>query len=163
MKSKQQLDELAKKLEVEGFIHVTGLPITIGEGNSMNGCPVVTPRRNWGKYDSNNGMTVAVLEDGRVYLGGSVDKLYGVLTEACPNGQGCGVPCSNGDSIHGYHLLMRATNPDWHGNGKNFQFHPEPDQAEHAYEAWMQNYHTKQVELAREQGKAEALKELQLP
>jgi hypothetical protein len=138
-----------------GMIHVTGLPMKFGQDHALNGRLISAHRRDWGKYGSNNGMLVAILETGEVFLSVFSNQIHSALTLICRKGTGTGVPCSNGEMIHGYHLLSRSVDPMWHGNGSSYEFHADPEQAEYAHDQWEEKYQSKQLEIARQQARVE--------
>lgn len=140
-----------------GMIHVTGLPLRFGEDHALNGRIISAHRRDWGRYGSNNGMMVAVLDTGEVFLSAYSSSVYNTIAKICSKGSGAGVPCSNGEMVHGYHLMCRSVNPGWCGQSSSYIFHADPEQAEYAHDRWESNYHDKQLELARQQVKVPAL------
>ena len=121
-----------------GLIHVTGLPTVSGFFGEKREY-VIQAQSNWlGKWGINNGLFVAITEDGEVWLGdhkvakwsphvsmmGTVEEVVDqllqkggpteferILREVCLNGKGAGVPCSNGEYINGSLLLMRLADP----------------------------------------------------
>ncbi len=116
-------------LEKFGFVHVTGL--TCVNRLPEHSEHVIHARQHeLGRWDVNNGMFVAMTTEGEVWLAkcGEKNRLPNryldpkgtnlkdflstpeadfekVLRELCPNGEGVGVPCSNGHTIDG-HLIM---------------------------------------------------------
>jgi len=152
-KQKQQMATLRSL----GMIHVTGLPLHFGDGNALNGRIISSHRRDWGKYDTNNGMLVAILETGEVFLSTFVNELICEVEQVCTKGKGAGVPCSNGEMVFGYHLLARSVDPMWHGNGSSYEFYADPSQAEFAADAWTQKYNARQIEITRQQSENKEL------
>ncbi|MEI7513418.1 MAG: hypothetical protein WCJ74_02235 [bacterium] len=133
-----------------GMIHVTGLPMHYEKGSALNGRIISAHRRYWGQCGSNNGMLVAILETGEVFLSAFSNDLHNTIVGMCSKGTGAGVPCSNGEMVHGYHLLNRSVDPMWHGNGSSYEFHADPEQAEYAAERWEQTRRDKELKFAKD-------------
>lgn len=154
-------DPLIKLLQSAGFVHATGLPENFGPDNQLTGRPISAHRKYWGMTGSCHGVTTAVLPTGEVWISAAdPNSLTNLLGKACPKGfDGCAFT-ANGSTLNSYHVMKRMGNPFWHGEGNVYEFHHDPDKAEYACESWTQEFHEKQVELAREQGKAEALESL---
>ena len=95
-------------LRMNGFMRVDGL-LTQGH----NGGRLIVPRPEWfGRYDSNNGVSVVWTTDGECWIRrGFVDGVRD--RDLCPNGHGANVPCSNGEQISFWDMMSRIADPDW--------------------------------------------------
>lgn len=106
----------AHLLMSKGFVHITGLEtfrlgFLMGEDNEV----IQASLSHCGKWDTNNGLMVAITEDGEVwlragYLSREASTEIG-LFRICPEGKGAFVPCSNGEHILGHWLLKRIADP----------------------------------------------------
>jgi hypothetical protein len=98
-----------------GFVHATGLR-EIG-GRSTAGVIIGDnlPARYVGRWDHNNGRQCVTTLGGEVWIRTSSKKGMNEqeITDLCPNGQGCYVPCSNGESIAFDDIMRRLVDPDW--------------------------------------------------
>lgn len=107
-------------LRKHGFVHVTGLMMYDGHGNSTRRIQPV--RRQLGKHDDNNGKMVLITEDGEVWLRTSAGPYSLELSEVvelyAPNGRGACVYCSNGENLTTGDILDRVEDPfcNYHGN-----------------------------------------------
>jgi hypothetical protein len=149
-KMQEQTKIQMEALRSLGMIHITGLPMHYGRDNALNGRIISAHRREWNMYGANNGMMVAILKTGEVFLSAFSNDLHNIVARICSKGSGAWVPCSNGEMIHSYHLFCRSVDPMWHGNSNNYDFHADPEQAEYAAERWEQKRRDKQLELARD-------------
>ncbi len=97
-----------------GFVHVTGLPTRRGIEDEQ----IIWARPDqYGRYEGNNGMEVAITVDGEVWLRSVPNRktedpsVLETLKKLCPNGTGAFVPCSNGEAIPSHMVLERISDP----------------------------------------------------
>jgi len=106
-------------LRQAGFVYVTGLEtqhLVLHEEYQSYRIGEDTTPSDLGKKDSNNGMRVVVTLGGewwlaRVAADSTVQEA--VMKRVAPNGKGCCVPCSNGETIAFFDILSRIADPDW--------------------------------------------------
>lgn len=97
-----------------GFVHVTGLVQTDLRGReSVIGDNL--PARWIGRWDHNNGRQCVTTIGGEVWIRTRSKRGMNEqeITDLCPNGKGCNVPCSNGESIAFDDIMRRLVDPDW--------------------------------------------------
>lgn len=121
-------DEIRRLLQRTGFVHITGLPYRDLALKDDNGLPVeglVQPARGeCGRWDQNNGKTVAVTTEGEVWLSAAMAYDVPGLETICPRGIGAFVPMSNTDVVDAHCLLQRVRDPDWSGISDEFSLVP---------------------------------------
>lgn len=109
-----------------GYVHVTGLPTHRGLETEPG--KIEADSYRLGRHDYNNGVAVAVTMDGEVWIRHSsenratnCEEFAQLLERLCPNGEGAFVPCSNGEAIPSYMVLMRVSDPYWIGYNGEFR------------------------------------------
>ncbi|MEK7658516.1 MAG: hypothetical protein AAB352_01465 [Patescibacteria group bacterium] len=106
MPIKDQRNELIRKK----FIHVTGLPVCDHTAGMDEEEPIQALHYQLGSWGYNEGHTVAVLENGEVWIraGGPDRETLIILHRTCPHGNKATppmiLPCA-------FYLLGRHTNP----------------------------------------------------
>lgn len=111
-----------------GFVHVTGLPTNRGPEPEKEH-KIQASNSNLGRYDYNNGVMVVNTVDGEAWIRHASDnkatdsqEFEDLLRKLCPNGKGAFVPCSNGEAIPSYMLLIRVSDPYWIGYEGEYRF-----------------------------------------
>lgn len=97
-----------------GFVHVTGLVETDLRGReSVIGDNL--PARWIGRWDHNNGRQCVTTLGGEVWIrtASKTGMTSEEITDLCPNGKGCYVPCSNGEGLAFNDIMRRLVEPDW--------------------------------------------------
>ena len=108
-----EIPERWQKLMDEGWVNITGLPVY----KSFEGLDVfrgiILPQPNLQPgIGHNNGMSVAYLPDGTVWLKAGLLSLS-AKSESMTDG--AFVPYSNGEFISARNVLERVADPFWHG------------------------------------------------
>jgi len=127
--------ELAKY----GFVHVTGLPTHRGLEQEKHRIEADDSRP--GRHDFNNSVMVVNTLDGEVWIRHASDnkvtdtaEFEDLLLKLCPNGAGAFVPCSNGEAVPSYMILIRVSDPYWIGYEGEYRFKVQSDQITNAQE-----------------------------
>jgi len=153
--SAEYREQHMKLLQSLGMVHVTGLPLNYGDNDARNGILISTSRLDWGKWGEKNGMIVAIIGTGEIFLSVYSENTRNLVRCICPCGSDANVPCSSGEKIHSYHLFCRVADPMWRNKGEGYEFHTDPDFARAMATRWEETYVAKLAKQTNQQARVD--------